>query len=282
MNVKSVFVHRMGADFASYRYRAAIPAEQVGGTVNGGEGHVYIFSKPTPDDVKLAKECKAEGVKVVADLGDDHFRHAVWGPIYVEMAKLCDALVTPTENMAGRIMKYIGRKADVVIPDPYEEPYCAPHANGAERMLWYGNACNLGDIRPLLSFLKGADLTILTGSNHRHTFDYVKWSKPAQTEHLQKTQLVLIPVRKGVEYKSPNRLVNAIRSGCFVVGSEHPSHMEFKRYSWVGNTLTGIRWAQHFQDELNDIVAEGQVYIEKFSPANVGKQWAQLLDSLCE
>lgn len=278
--MKAVFIHRMGPTFASYRYRAEIPAQQIGASINGGEGSVYIFSKPTPDDMVLAKECKAEGVKVVVDLGDDHFRHPVIGPIYVEMVKIADALVTPTENMAGRIMKYLGRKADAIIPDPYEEPLTAPHANGQAQYCWFGGAGNLKDLDPYWDFIKPMPLTIVTGLNPRKNFEYVPWTPAVQTEQLQKAQIVFLPIRKGVEYKSPNRLVNAIRAGCFVITDFHPSTMEFQRVAWVGNVMTGIKWAQGFHDELNDIVAEGQAYIEKFSPANVGTQWAQLLNSL--
>ncbi len=279
--MKAVFVHRMGPDFASYRYRAAIPAQAIGASVNGGEGSVYIFSKPTPDDVILAKECKAEGVKVVADLGDDHFRHPVWGPIYVEMAKLCDALVTPTENMAGRIMKYIGRKADAVIPDPYEEALTAPHANGPQaQYLWFGSPSNLKDLDTYRPFLKNMPLTIVTGPNNRKDLPYVPWSPTVQTDELHKANIVLIPIRPGVEYKSPNRLVNALRAGCFVVASDHPSTKEFQRYIWAGNVMTGVKWAQYFHHELDDIVKDGQAFCEQFSPENIGKQWTQLLSSL--
>ncbi len=278
--MNAVFIHRMGPTFASYRYRAAIPAQAIGGSVNGGEGSVFIFSKPTPDDVKLAKECKAEGVKVVADLGDDHFKHAIWGPIYVEMATLCDALVTPTENMAGRIMKYLGRKADAVIPDPYEEPLAAPHANGRAQYVWFGHPSNLKDLEPYWGSITEMPMTIVTGTNPRKDLAYIPWSPTTQTEQLQRAQIAVLPIRKGMEYKSPNRLVNAIRAGCFVVTDRHPSTMEFRRYAWVGNVMTGTRWAQYFQSELNEIVAEGQAYIEKFSPESVGKQWTQLLTSL--
>ncbi len=277
---KYVFIHRMGPQFASYRYRAQIPSEAIGATVNGGEANVLIFCKPTPDDLKLAKESKAEGIKIVADLGDDHFRHPVWGPIYVEMAKLADAVVCPTENMAGRIMKYVSRKVDAVIPDPYEEPQSLPHANGANKFLWFGNAGNLKDLKPYFEFLKDMPLRIVTGEN-KEAIQYLRWTPQVQTEELRQTNIVLMPHRKGVEYKSANRLVNAMRAGCFVVGSDHPSHQEFKRYMWTGNMMTGVKWAQHFRDELDEIVTEGQVYIEKFSPANVGKQWKQLLESLC-
>lgn len=278
--MKAVFIHRMGPDFASYRYRVAIPAKELGASINGGEGSVFIFSKPTPDDVTLAKECKTEGVKVVADLGDDHFRHPVIGPIYIEMVKLCDALVVPTENMAGRILKYLWRKADAIIPDPYEEPYSAPHANGQAKYLWFGHAGNLKDLDPYTDYMKKMPLTIVTGQTPRKDFEYVRWSQAVQTAQLQQAQVVFLPTRKGMEYKSPNRLVNAIRAGCFVVTDFHPSTMEFQRVAWVGNVMTGVRWAQHFHADLNDCVAEGQAYIEKFSPANVGAQWQQLLNSL--
>lgn len=278
--MKAVFVHRMGPSFASYRYRAAIPAAQVGGTVNEGEGSVFIFSKPTPDDVVLAKECKAEGVKVVADLGDDHFRHPTWGPVYQEMVTLCDALVTPTENMAGRIIKYMGRKADAVIPDPYEESLVAPHANGAERFVWFGSPLNLKDLDPYWAFLKGMPLTVVTGMNPRKNFDYLRWTPEVQTAQLRQAQVAFLPIRKGVEYKSPNRLVNALRAGCFVVTDQKPSTLEFRRYVWAGNVMTGVKWAQHFRDELDDIVTEGQTYVEKFSPETVGAQWTQFLSSV--
>lgn len=278
--MRAVFIHRMGPSFASYRYRAAIPAQVIGASVNGGEGSVFIFSKPTPDDLALAKECKAEGVKVVADLGDDHFRHPVWGPIYIEMAKLADALVVPTDNMAGRIRKYLDLKVDAVIPDPYEEGLTAPHANGDARYLWFGHAGNLKDLEPYWSYIKPMPITFVTSPNRRKDFQYLPWTPEVQTKQLQQAQVAFLPIRHGVEYKSPNRLVNAIRAGCFVVTDRHPSTLEFRRYCWVGNVMTGIRWAQHFKDELNDIVAEGQQYVEKFSPESIGKQWTQLLESL--
>ena len=275
----AVFVHRNGPTFASYRYRAAIPAEAIGGTVNGGEAQVLIFSKPTPDDIQLAKDSKADGLKIIFDVGDDLFPHPVWGPVYREMIGLADALVTPTENMSGRLYKYFDRHADMVIPDPYEEALTTPHANGAERLLWYGHQINLKELSPWMPYLAGLDLTVVTGENHSWKADYIRWSPAAQAEQLHRAHLVLIPTRKGTEYKSPNRLVNALRAGCFpVCGDQLPSLFEFKKVAWVGNFTTGLKWAQSEKDHLNDLVAEGQAYVEKFSPANVGKQWRELIE----
>ena len=108
------------------------------------------------------------------------------------------------------------------------------------------------------------------------------WSTDTQTAELQKANLCLIPTRKGVEYKSPNRMVNALRAGCFVIADLHPAYEEFRDFVWTGNVITGIKWAQHFKQDLDAIVGEGQKYIRKFAPSEIGKQWSQLLTSLCD
>lgn len=280
---KAVFIHRAGPELASYRYRAEIPAKAIGACVNGGEsGHVYIFNKPIHADVELAKECKAEGVKVVVDIGDDHFNHATWGPVYREMVGLADFLVAPTENMASRLGKYFGKTADAVIPDPYEEALQPPHAAG-QKLLWYGHPVNLKDLKGNLEYIKDFDLTIVTGKNHGLDHDYLQWTPEVQTQELSRANIVIIPTRKGVEFKTANRLVNALRAGCFpVCGGHIPSYQEFRKVAWVGNFSTGLRWATAYPQDLNALVAEGQQYIEKFSPENIGKLWQQVVDSLCQ
>ena len=243
---------------------------------------MLIFSKPTPDDLTLAKESKAEGIKIIADIGDDHFLHETWGPIYREMVTLADALVTPTENQASRIKRYTGRTVDAIIPDPYEEALTLPHANDARKFIWFGHPVNLKDLKPWLDeYLRTLDITIVTAENHGLVHDYLRWSPAVQTAQLHLAHIAIFPTRKGHEYKSPNRVVNALRAGCFPVCGLHPAYTEFKEFIWQGNFATGLRWAQHFRADLNDRVAEGQRYVEKFSPENVGKRWRQLIETVC-
>lgn len=280
MNVKAVFVHRLGPSAASYRYRAAIPAKEIGATVNEGEGQVFIFSKPQIADVALAKECKDDGCKIVVDFSDDHFRVKQIGDVYVEIAKLADCLVVPTENMAGRLFKYLNRKADAIIPDPYEEPLCEPHANGAEQFVWFGHGINLKDLIGHYRSIQHLPVTLVTNRQSDAEWRHVDWSPASQTAELQKANICLLPTRKGVEYKSPNRMVNAIRAGCFVVSDPHPAYREFRDYAWTGNLYTGIKWAQHFKDELDGIVKDGQAYVEKYAPAKIGAMWQHVIEGL--
>jgi len=277
-----VFIQRLGEMTASYRMRSAFPASYLGGTINGGDGEIIVFSKPLPDDLKLAKECKANGVKFAVDIIDDHFRHKMVGPIYEEMVKMADLVITPTANMSDRLVKYGLRPADVVIPEAYDEPHSDPHANEAEHYLWFGVQGNLKDIRPWIKqgTLNGFPLTIVTGPNENLGHEWTQWSPAVQTSSLQQANIVLLPTRQGTEYKSANRLVNSLRAGCFPVCGSLPSYAEFRKFAWVGKFETGLQWAKAMKNELNDRVKEGQAYIQKFSPEAVGKIWEQALEAL--
>jgi len=282
MKYKTVFIQRLGEVTASYRMRSKFPADYLGGTVNGGEGEIIIFTKPCSIDVELAKECKRDGVKVVVDIIDDHFRNKLIGETYAEMVKLADLVITPTANMSDRLVKYGFRHADAIIPEAYDEPHGEPHADDGDKYLWFGCQGNLKDIRPYIKggVLNGHHLMIVTGPNENLGHEWVQWTPEIQTRALQESHIVLLPSRKGVEYKSANRLVNALRAGCFPVCGALPSYKEFRKVAWVGKFETGLQWARAMKGELNDRVKEGQKYIEKFSPESIGRLWEQALEGL--
>lgn len=250
---------------ASYRYRSYIPAKQIGASINEGEADVLVFSKPVLQDLYMAREAKGEA-KIVVDICDNHFNHPGLGPVYKEILSLSDAAVCPTEYMAHLIRRLTGKEA-CVISDPYEEAYQRPHANGDKR-LWFGHESNLKDIEQHKWI---GNLTILSGSD---------WSPKAQYEALRDNNIVVLPTSPGSEYKSPNRLVNSVRGGCFVVADKHPAYVEFKKMMWVGPIGQGIQYSKCFVNELNDRVTECQTYIKKFSPENIGAQWKSFLASV--
>lgn len=283
MKYKVTFIQRMGPMTASYRMRTEAPAKFLGASVNGGEANIMVFTKPIPLDLELAKECKADGLKIAVDVIDDHFRNPMIAGCYSEMVKLADLVICPTANMSDRLVKYGLRPADVIIPEAYEEPYSQPHADGAERYLWFGGVSNLKDIRPWIKngSLDGHPLAIVTGPNENLGHDWIQWSPEMQTTSLQQANIVLLPARKGIEYKSANRLVNALRAGCFPVCGDLPSYKEFRRFAWVGKFETGLKWTNYMKGELNDRVREGQAYIEaNYSPQAIGKKWEDALTAL--
>lgn len=278
MNV--VWVNRFGPQLASYRYRAEVPCTEVAKhngfktSINNGEADIVIYSKPFKEDLEAAKQAKADGAKVIADLGDDHFAR---DPMYKEFAELADAIVCPTTTMRARIYDYVKKDA-VVIPDPYEMEECAPHADG-EFFLWFGHVGNFHELQMVMPFLGTRKLRVVSGP--QQIPNTIQWSLPNLKAAFEQSNIVLLPTKSGAEHKSPNRLLNSIRAGCFPVCMLHPSYAEFRKMVWVGDFITGLKWVDSFKCDLDGLVSHAQDYIrDRYSPETVGKQWASFLGSL--
>jgi hypothetical protein len=254
------FLHAGDESVASYRYRARIPAEQIGASINDEKAQVVIFAKPSESDVSLAKQIRAEGRKVVVDFCDDHFDL----PHYQAIARLAHTITCPTQEMSERI-GMIGYKA-TVIPDPYEYPVLPPHCNG-ENLLWFGHGSNIASFRRL-----GVAARCVS-----NVPGVIQWSKEIMVDEFAKADIVLMPATKG--YKSPNRTVEAVRQGCFVVAEPHPSLNHFPGI-WIGDIKEGIAWASENPEQVINWIARAQQYTERFSPEHVGNAWKKLLTAL--
>lgn len=284
MSAKSiVWVHPFGPSVASYRYRAAIPCEEVG-KINGyttamqdGEADIVVFSKPSEEQLPIAQKAKADGAKIIVDLADDHFGHSKVGPVYRQFVELSDGLITGSEVMRGRIYDYVKRDS-VVLPDPYEQAECAPHANG-DSLLWFGHIRNFNEVNIAAPMLQKRKLRVITGPQMFP--GTIQWTPENMQAVFAQSNIVILPTQPGAEYKSPNRLLNAIRSGCFAVCMDHPAYREFRDYVWVGHFHTGLRWTDAFRADLNALVLRAQDYIrDRYSPAAIGAQWANYLESV--
>lgn len=283
MSAKNVlFVHRYGPTFASYRYRSQIPAEQVAkhngfktGLNEPGDYDVIVLSKPCKEDLPLIEQVKAQGATIIGDFADDHFEGKK-AEVFYEIAGKCDYIVTATDVMRDRVHGYLKRDA-VVISDPYEQDEKEPHADGDE-FLWFGHQTNLPDLTAITPLLKGRSLKVVSGP--RDIRGVIPWTPENMQAAFRQSNIVLLPTRPGAEFKSPNRLINSLRAGCFAVCAKHPSYFEFRDFVWVGNMPTGLKWTDAFKSELNTLVKAGQDYIrERYSPEKIGKQWAQLLEA---
>ena len=259
------FIHSGGESAASFRYRARIPSEQLGTYVNNLWAKVVIFAKPTESDLDSAKVAKANGRKVIADFCDDHFDK----PHYHEMAQLADAITCPTEAMAIRIEDMTGRKAKI-IPDPFEYPLLAPHCRGVN-LLWFGHGLNYPGLQKILPELESYPLRIV--SNIPGT---IMWAPEIMPAEFAQADIVIIPETQA--YKSPNRAVEAIRQGCFVVAESHPSL--YKAPVWIGNIKEGIEWARQNPQLANAMTLRAQEWAEQFSPERVANAWKTLIQEL--
>lgn len=285
MSEKSVlFLHRFGPGLASYRYRAKVPSVEVAkhngfkvGLNEAGEYDIMVVSKPHLDDFPIVEEVKKAGAKIVVDFCDDHFEDN-GKEMYYRMAELADHITTGSDVMRGRLQRYLNRDA-TVLPDPYEQPECPPHADG-DKFLWFGHRSNINEILNWRPHLVGRQIMVATGPKKVEDFPVV-WGPEHLRVELAKANIVLLPTQTGSEYKTPNRLLNAIRSGCFPVCMRHPAYLEFRHLVWVGDFITGLKWTDCFKADLNELVAEAQDYIrDRYSPEAIGAKWASFLESV--
>jgi hypothetical protein len=249
------FHHLGNESMASYRYRCKIPAEGLGVPVNE-EADIYILSKPSSFDMKKKN--------YVADFCDDHFD---W-PHYQVILKNALLVTCPTEAMKA-IIRRQGREA-IVIPDPYEYPLEEPHCNGGN-LLWYGHGVNIGSIvrifRKYPEYQGARVVSNVQGA--------IPWSYETMLEEFKLADIVLMPATK--EYKSPNRTIEAIRQGCFVVAEPHPSINDFPIF--IGDIKEGVEWAKSNPQQANQMILEAQSYIERYSPKIVIDAWRKTLES---
>lgn len=264
-------MHSCGYEMASFRYRAAIPLENMGpmlvdGMLNNPRADVLVFAKPMPEDVPTALQAHEEGRSVIVDFCDDHFDH----PHYERMAHIADVVTCPTEAMAD-VIRGIGYSREiVVIPDPYEYPEAAPHCAGAN-LLWFGHNTNIESLMRVIRMLDDYPLMIVSNTPWA-----MPWSEAEMKRQLAAADIVVIPAT--APYKSPNRAVEAVRQGCFVVAEPHPSLVNFPGI-WVGNLKEGIEWARQNLSLANERTKLAQDWVrERFSARTSACAWK----TLCE
>lgn len=264
MNVS--FMHSGGPEVASYRYRAAMPAQSLGLLVNDADADVLVFAKPVKSDLALARRAKAERRPIVVDFCDDHFDT----PLYQEMLELADWIVCPTVEMRRRIHEFDASRGtpSTIIADPYEFEEREPHCNG-NRCLWFGHPSNFPSLQEILPRIF-APLFVVSNLPLA-----MPWSLKAMHNAFDANDIVLLP--STARTKSPNRAVEAIRQGLFVVAEEHPSITDFPGI-WIGDIAEGIAWASQNLSEANERTRLAQRYIsQRYSPKTQADAWKSLL-----
>lgn len=265
--MKSIsFIHSGGPKMASYRYRAAMPAKSLGVPTNDYSADVLVFCKPTAAELIVAQKLAKMGSYIIVDICDDHFDQ----PHYHEFLSLANDVVCPTKVMQALIAEQ-GREDAHVIEDPYEFAELAPHLE-EDRVLWFGHSSNLPSLQRILPDLDGYPLTVVS-----NTLNSIPWSVETLQQELARNDIVVLPATRA--YKSANRAVEAIRSGCCVIAEPHPAWADFPIYQ--GYIREGIEWALKHKWQANQLTSVAQDYVrQRFSPATQASAWKKLLASV--
>lgn len=239
---------------ASYRYRAEIPARTLGVNVNDWRAPTLVFAKPMAGDVELAERAE----RVIVDICDDHLDTE----LYQAMLAQADLVTCSTAVLASRI------PGAQVVPDCYEFEEAMPHCSGA-RLLWFGHATNIKSLARVLPTIGKYPLRIVSNAA-----GCIPWSLDTMRHEFLAADIVILPATK--DYKSPNRAIEAVRQGCFVVAEPHPS-LDIPGI-WIGDIAEGIRWAKHNLTEANARTLEAQRYVKSaYSPQTQASAWRKVL-----
>lgn len=265
---------------------------------------VIIFSKSfNAKNEKIASYAKQNKIKIIFDICDNHFESPKFSQHYKNMVNLADKIVVNTPIMAEIVKQYTNRDS-FVIPDPYEfqqgQPRFKPQSTGLN-LLWFGSHTNLDSLQAMIPTLVPLSqqiplkLHIVTAANmgveqacqqfntqlpHFKLF-FSEWSLMTTQKAVQNADIVLIPslpnARKAV--KSPNRLIESLWSGRFVVAHPLPSYQEFAQWTWINEDLpSGIIWGlQNPKKIVHNIKVAQEHIMQHFSAEKVGEMWGNVL-----
>ncbi len=267
----------------------------------------------------LVGRLQARGVKVIADINDNHFENSPRAAYFRELAVAVDAIVTSTPMMAQTVRRYTGKPV-MLARDPCEgqrgEPRFAPprmawwpRLTGASqdasrlKLLWFGYPTNLDTLLPLKDQLlplanrrplrvqvvsrESSDAGALCRELHaesggRILWPFSAWSLAEMDQAFADADLVVLPsdatdARKAV--KSPNRLVNALWAGRFVIAHPLPAYQEFADFAWIGDDIAdGVRWAMDHPDAVIARIKRGQDHIRRhYSAFAAAREWEQAI-----
>lgn len=258
---------------ASFRYRCAIPMKALWAMEvenDFGEGDVTVIAK---DWVSLEEVRELKG-PVIWDVCDDHFNDKQ-GFYYRAVAEIAHTITVPTEGMRQRVLASTGREA-FVVADPYEFPEvkATMKSGWAKNLFWYGHKSNLLGLMENREAFEGRELQIVSNYQGCHP-----WSWENMLKGFDWCDVVPIPVLQDEknQAKSPNRMVEAIRQGRYVVANPLPAYEGYGM--WQGDLKEGLQWVDDNPDYALEAVRKAQQIVEeKHAPNIIAAQWLKVFE----
>lgn len=172
------------------------------------------------------------------------------------------------------------------------------------RLLWYGHPSNLDTLDAFLPDLARlarqipVSLDVMTapqcgaetlcqrysqGTGSALAVNFLPWALVAMWPALDRCDIVVLPSNVNSQrklVKSPNRLLEALWGGRYVVADPLPSYQGLEQWVWLnGDLITGIRWALANPQEVESRVGRAQEYIQlHHSSEAIADQWQALLE----
>ena len=300
---------------ASQRFRGLVPLKHMlptDGYIDKVEeatkDDIVIMSKAI--EVKDFMYLKNKGIKFIFDICDNKWR---MGKDRQKNTAIMNAgclhanLITTTcGQLKQKIYEETGKDA-LIIDDPYEraieEPTFKPHEKnlnicyfGGRKSFWLVNweeviaslnyVCKQLGVEYILNCITQKHLLASKKITHHYYPDgpiiMYEWNYELQRELVSKSDFVLLPVPNDnplvFSYKSPNRVIDSIAQGRYVITTNGvTSYEQFGDFIGLGSLQKNIKWAIENPKDVISKIKEGQNYIQKYhSPEVIAKQWMAL------
>lgn len=304
---------------ASTRYRVLIPAANLGpfgwqsqivneqdlaehgwGSLDLNKSDIIVVSKSRKAEVAIyLQEAKQLGCRIIVDFCDNHFNDEDKAEYQIALARLADMIVTSTPELKAIVETMVDTPTSF-ITDCFEGQRKAPEFSPKQelKLLWFGSCPNYDTLPSLFKSLAeyaekhkvSLDLVTLhpqgeqaakNVSTPNLTVNYIPWSPANLQLAMSKCDLVVIPTidadhKSG---KSPNRVIEPIWAGKYVVAGYLPAYEPFTPFASIGDDLiAGIEWAISHPQEVLEKIKAGQDYIiAQHTPKLIGAKWHEVL-----
>tara|TARA_B100000900_G_C20590286_1_gene721321 strand:+ start:2062 stop:2970 length:909 start_codon:yes stop_codon:yes gene_type:complete len=293
-----------GSPRSSSRLRADDPAKLFGEIIlkpqDATVDDIIVFAKKsTVNDVKYAVK---NNIKFLFDICDDQFQDPTYRELFAYACNYCSAITVPSEKMKLLCEQKTSKKTYVTL-ESYERECKPPQFNPGKvlNILFYGSYDNfdavpwieLVDQLHLYNINFKIDALVNCASSRQIRSPNIKvheWSFEKHTNFLDDCDLVLLPFKnnhKNISTKSPNRVVEAINRGKFVVTNygvdSYKELQDFILLNDYDKIVEGIVWTLSNKKTVLQKITDGQKFIhQKYNLTSVSNSWKHVYEILSE
>ena len=286
---------------ASVRFRALVPLKGmrkedgfITKVTDAQPGELVVLAKNT--NINDINHLVNNNIKYIFDICDDKWNR---DPILYNYAcKKANLITTTCDLLKKKIKEYTGRDAHI-IPDPTEREQEEPSFMPGEhiRFSWYGGrkSFSLFDWDKVFDEIKSVtnNFTVhavtakpdraakrLTHLIQQKKLIMYSWDYDTQGKIVRESDIVILPLPQDmplVQVKSPNRVIDGIQQGRFVLTNDGvDSYKNLNNFIHIGNIKDGLNWALNNKEQVLEKIKLGQEYIKNnHSPEVIGKKWIE-------
>lgn len=245
-----------------------------------------------------------QGCRAVLDLCDNLFTRDEVRDDIIAGCRAADRVIVPTQGLADIVREETGCLA-TVIGDPFEGPEQAPRFAPTPNMLriaWFGSTSNLDGIAEEIAQLtlrktdprvyrfsltskfneaRHRQLAALAARRPDIQISATQWRPERTWANLAAADLVFLPSQATDFHriKSPNRLIEGLRAGRWVIAHPLESYQAFAPWAAITEDFdAAVRWALDHPADILERITAGQDYIrQNFDVEAIGGLWLDTL-----